>query len=75
MDPTTGRFFVRVIPEENQSENLGDPWDWASFGWGVLTGGVITIVIGGVVLYFTWPYLLAFLKVFAGAEVIRGLLE
>lgn len=32
-------------------------WDWGSFGWGVLAGGVIAVAVGGIVLYFAWPTL------------------
>lgn len=32
-------------------------WDWNSFEWGMLAGSVITVVVGGVVLYFGWPYI------------------
>jgi len=65
------RFFVRVIPEE-ASENPDNPWDWASFGWGMLAGSVVTVVIGGIILYLTWPYLLALMRGLVGAEFIRG---
>ena len=44
---------------------MGDPpgWDWASFGWGLLTGGVGTVVLGGAALYYGWPYIRAGLMV------------
>jgi hypothetical protein len=41
---------------------LDDPWDWESFGWGLLGGVVTTMVVGGVILYFTWPYLVGGLR-------------
>lgn len=54
---------VNVAPTSVKA--LGDPpeWDWVSFGWGVLTGGVATVVLGGVALYYGWPYIRAGLAV------------
>jgi len=39
-----------------------NPWDWESFGWGLLGGALATAAIGGTVLYFTWPYIVATLR-------------
>jgi len=30
-------------------------WDWGSYGWGIVTGVGIMVVVGGVVLYLAWP--------------------
>jgi len=56
---------VEVASTVKAVKMSGDPpdWDWASFGWGVLTGGVVTVVVGGVVLYYGWPYIHAGLTV------------
>jgi len=56
-------------------EKAGDPWDWGSFGWGMLAGGIVTLVVEGVALYFTWPALIAFLKGIFGAEVVREVVK
>jgi len=47
---------------ETQVTNPPDPWDWVSFGWGIVAGGIIIATVGGAVLYLTWPYIFAFLK-------------
>jgi len=52
------------------SEFLGDPWDWSSFGWGMLAGSIVTIALGGVTLYFTWPYLIGIIRGVASTEEI-----
>jgi len=31
--------------------------DLNTFLWGMLAGFVVTVVVEGVALYFTWPYL------------------
>jgi hypothetical protein len=36
---------------------LGDSPDINSFLWGMLAGFIATVVVEGVALYFTWPYL------------------
>jgi len=42
-----------------QTQTLGDdPFDLGSFMWGMLAGGVITVAVGGVILYFAAPYLM-----------------
>ena len=55
-------FVVRaqrpVVPTQAPLE----PLDIGSFFWGMVTGGIVMVVIGGVVLYFTWPAFLALLK-------------
>jgi hypothetical protein len=39
----------------------GDPWDWDSFKWGMLAGGIAVVAVEGVILYFAWPYIIEFL--------------
>lgn len=53
---------------------LGDPFDLESFGWGVLAGGVITLVVEGVTLYFTWPIWLSLIETLVGGTAIREIL-
>lgn len=38
------------------------PQDVGSFMWGMVAGGIVMVVVGGVVLYFTWPAFVGFLK-------------
>jgi len=59
---------------ENAVTALGDPWDWASFGWGIVAGGLITLVVEGVTLYFTWPIWLSLIETLVGGTAIREIL-
>jgi hypothetical protein len=52
---------------EQVGQQLPD-WDWGSFLWGVAAGGIITIVVEGVVLFFTWPWIAGFLGIKALAK-------
>jgi hypothetical protein len=47
----------------------GDPWDWDSFKWGVVAGGIVVVAVEGVILYFAWPYIASFLL---GAQVAKA---
>jgi len=62
------RFF------ENAGNTLGDPWDWNSFVWGIAAGGVITLVVEGLTLYFTWPIWLELIETLVGGTAIREIL-
>ncbi|MGC8937222.1 MAG: hypothetical protein ACP5KV_07690 [Candidatus Methanomethylicaceae archaeon] len=37
-------------------------FEWESFQWGMLAGAIITVAVGGVALYFVWPYILSGMK-------------
>ena len=37
-------------------------WDWGSFSWGLLGGAIAITVVGGIVLFFTWPYVIGAVK-------------
>jgi hypothetical protein len=39
--------------------NPPDPPDLTSFLYGMLAGGLITLMVEAVVLYFTWPYIVS----------------
>ena len=43
-------------------------WDWESFGWGMLGGALVVLAVGGVVLYFAWPYVGTGIKAAAVAQ-------
>ena len=60
-----GGIVVRPTRAEvAEAAGLGNPFDWESFQWGMVAGGVIVTTVGGVVLYFTWPYILAACQAF-----------
>lgn len=62
-----GQIVVRPARSEAsnlQTRKLGNPYDPESFQWGMAAGGVIVAVVGGVVLYFTWPYIIATFQTF-----------
>jgi len=66
---------VESDPIKEWKEFFSDPWDWSSFGWGVLAGVVISGVAGGLILYFGWPYILGMMRGVASAEEIRKVLR
>lgn len=53
-------FVVKVSPEEVAA--MIDPWDWDSFTWGFTIGGIVITTLGGIILYFTWPYIIGLMK-------------
>lgn len=55
---------ARMETAKLQEAKLGGPFDWESFQWGLAAGGIIVTAVGGVVLYFTWPYILATFQTF-----------
>lgn len=70
-----GGIVVRPTRQEVrklQETKLGNPFDLESFGWGWLVGSIATVVVGGVVLYFTAPFIL---KAVGMAAPIIKLLE
>jgi len=71
-------FVVRAEkPEqlvETQQQLAVDPPDIGSFLWGMVAGGIVVVVIEGVVLYFTWPIFLGFIKGLVGAEAVKAVL-
>jgi hypothetical protein len=52
-------------------KKVGDPPEWDWFLWGMLAGGVATVAVGAVVLYYTWPILVRIL----GGEALKIMLE
>lgn len=57
-------FVVKVNPKKAYATNVpaGTLGDWGSFLWGFVAGGIAVTVLGGVVLYFTWPYIISMMK-------------
>ena len=63
-------FVVRPQPPKTVAANTPflqvppqlQPQDIGSFMWGMVAGGIVMVVLGGVILYFTWPAFLALLK-------------
>jgi hypothetical protein len=53
------------------SQFLGDPWDWDSFKWGMLAGGIVVVAVEGVILYLTWPYIVGFLFGTQAARAVK----
>lgn len=47
------------MSEPVQQQVVPTAFDLGSFGWGILTGGIIMVVIGGVAVYFAWPTIAA----------------
>lgn len=65
---TEAKRKVNSNPTTRGEANSDPPFDLSSFLWGIVAGGIITIVVEGVAIYFTWPYVLSFLK---GAALIK----
>jgi hypothetical protein len=43
-----------------KSSNRADPpEDFTAFLYGMLAGGLITLAVEAVILYFTWPYIMS----------------
>lgn len=59
--PTPLIGFIHLPPEmeakikEVVAGVVPTEFDWGSFSWGILAGGIIVAVAGGIVLYFAWP--------------------
>jgi uncharacterized protein (DUF2062 family) len=51
---------------------MSSDWDWGSFGWGMLAGAIVTAAVGGAILYFGWPYIIAGMK---AVPVFKGMVE
>lgn len=71
-----GRYVVvgeTKYTEETQKQ-ASDPPDLGMFLLGMFTGAVVTVVIEGVIVYFTWPILIGFVKGLVGVEAIREVL-
>lgn len=67
-----GQIVVRPTRSElAKLSNPGNPFDLESFGWGWLAGSIATVVVGGVVLYFSAPYIIKGLGM--TGEIIRVL--
>ncbi|MBA7493295.1 hypothetical protein ES702_03853 [subsurface metagenome] len=58
---TEAERFIRHL--SNPTAWLSNPWDWDSFKWGFALGGIVITTVGGVILYFTWPHIIASMKV------------
>lgn len=69
-------FVVRAKKpvQAKQHSPSQDPPDIGWFMWGMLAGGILTVVVEGIVLYFTWPFLVGALKTWVGAEALREVL-
>jgi len=62
--PTPLIGWIHLPPEvEAQIKAVVPTFDLGSFGWGMLTGGILMVVAGGVILYFAWPTLAAILGI------------
>ena len=64
-----------IVRRQAEQQSSGDPPDVGSFLWGMLAGTIVMVVIEGVVIYFTWPFLVGALKGWVGAEAMREALS
>ena len=56
-------FVVRVQPKDVvKTAEVRTLWDWDSFKWGFTIGGICVVAAGGIILYFTWPFIISMMK-------------
>lgn len=52
-------YAVKAIPKQEQEVKPLTLEQLEAFGWGMLAGSIVTIAVGGVIIYFAWPYISA----------------